>query len=82
VFPHRAKPRRRSTDMAIQPRTPGHDGQPHRVSLSNKRSPRAGSRGVNDYNPHEVLERHADEGVRTFLAAYGTRDGRAARAAR
>ena len=28
------------------------------------------------------LERHADDGVRTFLAAYGTRNGRAARAAR
>ena len=28
------------------------------------------------------LERHADDGVRTFLAAFGTRNGRAARAAR
>jgi AcrR family transcriptional regulator len=28
------------------------------------------------------LERHADDGVRTFLAAYGTRKGRAAKAAR
>lgn len=28
------------------------------------------------------LERHADDGVRTFLAAYGTRNGRVARAAR
>ena len=28
------------------------------------------------------LDRHADDGVRTFLAAYGTRKGRAAKAAR
>ena len=35
--------------------------------------------------PHDnqrELERHADDGVRTFLAAYGTRKGRAAKAAR
>jgi hypothetical protein len=50
--------------MTIQPRTPGQDGQPHRVSLSNERSLRAGSEGVDDYSLHEVLE--FEHGVRAY----------------
>jgi AcrR family transcriptional regulator len=37
--------------------------------------------GHDDAVNKRELERHADEGVRTFLAAYGTRKGRASRPA-
>ncbi len=37
--------------------------------------------GRDDAASKREIERHADDGVRTFLAAYGTRKGRAAKAA-
>ena len=37
--------------------------------------------GRDDAASKREIERHADDGVRTFLAAYGTRKGRAAKSA-
>jgi hypothetical protein len=50
--------------MAAQSRTPEHNRQRHIVSFSNKRSPRADSRGMDEFNANEVLE--FEYGVRAY----------------